>query len=208
MGTGSKVVSVFLRLGELCSAAIVAGLVGEYLHYVSNAHDHAPSRMVYTIALAGISMIVALVCIIPLEVLFFGFILDAALFVMWMVSFGLLANLTGSGGCNSGWYYSSWGYYWGGWYTFPTYPGGSVIGTTACGKWRATLAWTFIGGIIWLASAILGAYVISRRHDRGGERDGVVEQNSMTNKRASAGTEELSMREGPETRAVNSPSVV
>jgi hypothetical protein len=65
----------------------------QYLHYVSNADDHASSRMVYTIAVAGISLLVSLVCMIPFEFMFFGFILDFALFVMWMVSFGLLENV-------------------------------------------------------------------------------------------------------------------
>jgi hypothetical protein len=94
MGGGSKVVSVFLRVLELCSAAIVAGLVGEYLHNISNAHVHANSRMLYTVTLAGISIIVALVCMIPLNVLFYGFLLDAALFVMWMTAFGLLVGVS------------------------------------------------------------------------------------------------------------------
>lgn len=93
MGTGSKVASVFLRIIELCSAAVVAGFGGEYLHYVSNAHDHPNTRLVYTVALAGISIVVSLVCMIPADVLFYGFLLDAALFIMWMVSFGLLVGV-------------------------------------------------------------------------------------------------------------------
>lgn len=51
MGRASKMTSVFLRVMELISAAVVAGLVGEYLHYVSNAHGAANSRMVYTEAI-------------------------------------------------------------------------------------------------------------------------------------------------------------
>ena len=94
MGTGSKVASVFLRVLELSSAAIVAGLVGQYLHYVSNAHDAANSRFVYTVTLAGISIVVSLVCMIPLNYAFYGFLLDAALFVMWMTAFGLLVNVS------------------------------------------------------------------------------------------------------------------
>ena len=93
MGTGSKITSVFLRIMELISAAIVAGLVGEYLHFVSNAHDTASPRMVYAVALAGISLVVSLICMIPLNYTFYGFLLDAALFVMWMTAFGLLVNV-------------------------------------------------------------------------------------------------------------------
>jgi len=173
MGTGSKVASVFLRVLELSSAAIVAGLVGQYLHYVSNAHDAANSRFVYTVTLAGISIVVSLVCMIPLNYAFYGFLLDAALFVMWMTAFGLLVNLTASGGCNSYWYWSSWGYYWGRYYYTPVVNlNQSIVGTAACGKWRATLAWSFIGGWCWFISAIIGAYVVFRIRDERSARNG------------------------------------
>jgi Membrane-associating domain len=95
MGSGSKVVSVFLRVFELISAAVVAGLVGEYLHYVSDAHAHAEPRLVYTVSLAGISLVVCLVCMIPLNFAFYGFLLDFMIFIMWMTSFGLLVNVSG-----------------------------------------------------------------------------------------------------------------
>jgi len=166
MGTGSRVASIFLRVFELISAAIVAGLVGEYLHYVSDAHQHAEPKLVYTVALAGISLVVCLFCMIPFNFAFYGFVLDFILFVMWMTSFGLLVNLTGSGGCHSSWYWNSWGYYWGRWYVHPV-PNlsQSIVGTAACGKWRATQAWSFIGGWFWLVSSFLGAYVVFRIRD-------------------------------------------
>lgn len=94
MGGGSRIASVFLRAMELISASIVAGLVGAYLHNVSNAHDHANSKLVYTVALAGISILVSLVCIVPLDPMFYGFLLDAALFVMWMTAFGLQVGVS------------------------------------------------------------------------------------------------------------------
>ena len=94
MGGASKFVSVVLRVLELISASIVAGLVGEYLHHVHQAHDSPGSRMVYTVTLAGISIVVALVCMIPLRILFYGFLLDAALFIMWMTAFGLLDGVS------------------------------------------------------------------------------------------------------------------
>lgn len=96
MGTASKVVSVIFRIFELISAAIVAGLVGEYLHYVSEANAHAEQRLVYTVSLAGISLLVCLVCMIPLKFAFYGFVLDFILFIMWMTSFGLLVGVSES----------------------------------------------------------------------------------------------------------------
>jgi hypothetical protein len=94
MGTGSKIASVTFRIFELISAAVVAGLVGEYLHHESNAHARAEPRLVYTIALAGISLVVCLICMIPLKFAFYGFVLDAILFIMWMTAFGLLVNVS------------------------------------------------------------------------------------------------------------------
>jgi hypothetical protein len=78
---------------ELVSAAVVAGLVGEYLHFVSDAHARAEPKMVYAVVLAGISLIVCIVCMIPFDFTFYGFVLDAILFIMWMTAFGLLVNV-------------------------------------------------------------------------------------------------------------------
>lgn len=94
MGTASKGASVFLRFVELVSAAVVAGLIGEYLHNIDNAHAHANSRIVYAITMAGISLVASIVLFPPLNYTFFFFPLDYALFVCWMVVFGLLANVS------------------------------------------------------------------------------------------------------------------
>jgi len=168
MGTGSQVASVTLRLFELISGAVVAGLVGEYLHYVDNAHDSPNSRMVYAVAIAGISIVASMVLMPPLKYSFYFFALDFALFICWMVAFGLLVNLSGSGSCNSYWYWSSWGYYWGGYYHDPiSQVNQALVGTQACGKWRATIAWSFIGGFCWLLNSFVGFYNVLRYHEAG-----------------------------------------
>ncbi len=94
MGIASKVTSVVFRLLEVISAAVVAGMVGQYLHYVSQAHDKAIPEMIYAVVLAGISLIVALVCMPPLRYAFWGFVLDACLFICWMTAFGLLVSVS------------------------------------------------------------------------------------------------------------------
>lgn len=101
MGIASKITSVVFRAMELISAAIVAGLLGTYLHYVSEAHAHASDRIVYTISIAGISIFFSLLFMPPLKYSFYGFPLDFALFICWMVAFGLLINV-----CISHSYYS------------------------------------------------------------------------------------------------------
>jgi Membrane-associating domain len=94
MGYASKAVSVFFRIAELGSAVIVAGLVGRYLSYVHDANTSAGSRVIYTIVVAGISIIASLILIIPGRFSFFMFPLDAILFILWIVSFGLLVNVS------------------------------------------------------------------------------------------------------------------
>jgi len=93
MGIASKVISVILRVIELTSATVVAGLVGTYLHYLTDARADADSRIVYTIVIAGISIIFSLVFMPPLKYSFYGFPVDFAIFICWMVAFGLLDNV-------------------------------------------------------------------------------------------------------------------
>jgi hypothetical protein len=94
MGVASRIVSVVLRLCELIAAAVVAGIVGGYLHHVSVGHGAAGSRMVYAVAIAGISIVLALVCMPPLKYSFYFFVVDFALFICWMVVAGLLVAVS------------------------------------------------------------------------------------------------------------------
>lgn len=164
MGAASKTCSVILRSGELISAAIVAGILGHYLHVLSSANAHASSRIVYAVVIAGISIIASLALFPPLKYSFYCFVLDFVLCICWIVAFALLCNLTVSGGCHSYWYWNSWGYYWGGyWRTVPhSSITQSVIGTAACSDWRASLAFSFIGFWCWFISGILGIYVCTK----------------------------------------------
>ncbi|KAH7348274.1 hypothetical protein BKA65DRAFT_500282 [Rhexocercosporidium sp. MPI-PUGE-AT-0058] len=161
MGAASKTCSVILRLSELISAAVVAGLVGRYLYFLSSANAHASSRIIYAEVIAGIGILASLILLPPLKYSFYCFCLDFALFVCWMVAFGLLCNLTVSGGCGSFWYWNSWGYYWGRyWHTIPhSSITQSIVGREACSEWLATLAFSFIGGWCWFFSGFLGIYV-------------------------------------------------
>jgi len=153
---------------ELFSAAVVAGLVGEYLHKIDDANQNAGPRTVYAEALAGISLFFSIAYLPPLTYSFYGFFIDFSLFICWMVAFGLLEDLSGGAGCDSYWYWNNWGYYWGGYYAIPNvHVTQSLVGRTACPKWRATLAFSFIGGIFWLITGCIGLYVcIERAEDK------------------------------------------
>jgi hypothetical protein len=94
MGTVSKVISVVFRFIELVCAVIVAALIGRYLTYVDDAHADSGSRIIYAIVLAGISILAALVLFVPWMGSFWAFPLDIILFIMWIVAFGLLVNVS------------------------------------------------------------------------------------------------------------------
>lgn len=94
MGTASKVTSVCLRIGELICASVVAGILGHYLYLLDQANANANDRIVYTVALAGISIAFSIILMPPFKYAFWAFPLDYALFIMWIVAFGLLVDVS------------------------------------------------------------------------------------------------------------------
>ncbi|KAM7196915.1 hypothetical protein V8F20_006882 [Naviculisporaceae sp. PSN 640] len=167
MGTTSKVCHVILRVWELICSVIVLGLVAHFVHILNDAGVSNDSRVVYTLVLASISTLYTLVFMPPLHYAFLAFPADFVLFVAWMVAFGLLANRTGGDTCGSYWYWSYWGYYWGGWWTNPfNVFGPNDIRWTGCSQWRSVLAFSFLVSITYLLSFILGAIVITNHYKR------------------------------------------
>ena len=84
--------SIILRLGELAFAAIVAGLNGEYLHAVQGARAWDIKRFIYTEVVAGLSILLAIIWLIPFSSSFIHWPADLIISVCWFVSFGLLVD--------------------------------------------------------------------------------------------------------------------
>ena len=93
MGSASRTVSIIFRVTELVSAAIVAGILGNYLLNIHEAGFRNNNRIVYAISVAGIAIFFSLVLLPPLRYSFYAFPLDFAILVLWMVAFGLLVNV-------------------------------------------------------------------------------------------------------------------
>ena len=93
MGHASKIASVAFRTLQLVSAAIVIGLIGDYLRYASSV-KMVNSNIVYTEAIAGLSIFFSIFMIIPWKYFSYAAPLDFIMFIMWMVSFGLLRNVS------------------------------------------------------------------------------------------------------------------
>ncbi|PMD63214.1 uncharacterized protein K444DRAFT_661259 [Hyaloscypha bicolor E] len=166
MGTASKVVSVVFRIGELTCACIVLGILGRFLYLLDLGNGHADSKIIYAEVIAGISVAASIILLPPFLYSFWAFPLDCALFICWMVAFGLLDNLSGAHTCSSYWYTNYWGYYWGRLWYHP-YPIYTPVGNVGCGPWRTVLAFSFIGGLCWLVNSFIGLYVVfTKRDDR------------------------------------------
>ncbi len=90
--------SIILRLAELAFAAIVAGLNGDYLHAVRKADSWQIGRFIYAEAVAGISILLALIWLIPFSGTFVHWPADLIISVAWFVAFGLLVDWLG-GNC-------------------------------------------------------------------------------------------------------------
>jgi hypothetical protein len=161
MGAASKVFSVILRAGELASSIIVLGIVGHVLWHVGRANTYADARLIFTIVVASVSTVASILLMAPFTFTFFACPFDLILFVLWLVTFILLELATGSNTCDGLWYYSYWGYYWGGFWRTPFIVTGPWdIGWSGCSSLRAVLAFSFIAAIGYLFSCFLGVYVI------------------------------------------------
>ncbi|KFA56381.1 hypothetical protein S40293_05064 [Stachybotrys chartarum IBT 40293] len=172
-GTTHKVISVLLRFGEFASSVIVLGLLSRISYRISDAHAHLDGRIVYTMVVAGMSIVYSVFFCPPFKSLFLSFPVDFILFVMWLIAYCLLQTVwsllllilsfkddrpltrfhasiqqrTAGRGCSARWYITYWGWYW------DRYENGG------CGSWKTVLAFSFIAWVLHLASGVLGAYV-------------------------------------------------
>jgi len=137
--------SLCLRIGELAFTAVVAGLTGAYLH--ANKHESAWSkkRFIYTEVAAAIGILFSLLFLLPFAGSFIHWPMDFILFALFMVAFGLLANFIGPMNCGSVWDWHG------------------ITGKSQCSKFKADIAFCFLASIFFLASALLGLYVVHRR---------------------------------------------
>lgn len=88
-----RIVSMVLRAAELAFAAIVAGINGEFLHK-SNADSWALGRNIYTEVVAAISILLALLWLIPFSATFTHWPVDIFISILWWVAFGLLVDVS------------------------------------------------------------------------------------------------------------------
>ncbi|CAM1501124.1 Fc.00g102860.m01.CDS01 [Cosmosporella sp. VM-42] len=142
-----RIASMVLRAAELVFAAIVAGVTGHFLHQ-SHADSWANGRLIYTEVVAALSILFAVVWLIPFSGTFIHWPMDIFVSILWWVVFGLLVDLIG----NSCGHVFNWS---------NVAPRGDQ-----CGKFKADIAFAFLSALLWLVSALIGFFWVRNRERR------------------------------------------
>ncbi|BCR94682.1 MARVEL domain-containing protein [Aspergillus luchuensis] len=139
----SRLISIVFRVAQIVCGAVVAGIIGHYLaQYSGDAWPEA--RWIYTEVVAGLSILLGLIWLIPFSSGFFSWPFDVIISLAWFAAFGILVNAIHKFSCGSIWH-------WGGLYRNNT-----------CSRWKAAEAFSFISAIVWLASALVGLWFTFR----------------------------------------------
>ncbi|KAJ9293986.1 hypothetical protein DTO271G3_7362 [Paecilomyces variotii] len=147
----SRVVSIFLRIGEICFGAIVAGIIGWYLHHYDSTHSWPRARWIYTEVVAGLSVLLGLLWLIPFASSFFVWPIDVILGLAWFAAFGVLVDALQDSSC----WYGPWeAISWDG-RTYLSY-------NSSCARWKAAEAFSFLSAVFWLASGLVGMWFVFR----------------------------------------------
>ncbi|TQS32806.1 hypothetical protein Golomagni_06868 [Golovinomyces magnicellulatus] len=143
----ARFVSIGLRTAELVFACIVAGVTGDYLHK-SNASSMSLWRFIYTVTVAALSILLALLWLIPFSSTFVHWPVDIFISILWWISFGVLVNFIGDN-CGAVFNWSN------------VHPRGDQ-----CGKFKADIAFAFLSALLWLVSALVGLLWLKKREKR------------------------------------------
>ncbi|KAL4877522.1 marvel domain-containing protein [Aspergillus karnatakaensis] len=140
----SRLVSIILRIAEIAFGAVVAGIVGWFLHEFGDIDFWPRPRWIYSEVIAGISILFGLIWLIPFSSGFFMWPLDLLISLAWFAAFGLQVDANNRLNCGSIW---RWG---------------SITDDSYCGRWKASQAFSFLSAIVWIVSALVGIWFTFR----------------------------------------------
>ncbi|KAI4125854.1 MAG: hypothetical protein LQ347_005212 [Umbilicaria vellea] len=146
MPISARLLSIPLRISELAFAAIVAGLVGHYIRAFAILDNWPYSRSVYTEVIAGLSIIFALIWLLPFTGGFLHYPIDLFLSAAWLIVFAVDMGFVGPLDC---------GHIW---------RSVEISQKGMCEKWKAAVAFSFLSALLWLLSALVGLRFIRSAH--------------------------------------------
>jgi hypothetical protein len=136
----SRLFSLGLRFAEFVCAAVVLGLDAHFLKIHHDQHTGPLGREIYIIVLSCLSVVLALLWMLPTIHAMLHVPADIIISLGWFASFGLLVNELHKTGCGS-------------YFTWRGLSHGGV-----CHQWQAAEAFSFIGAVLWAVSAIVVSY--------------------------------------------------
>lgn len=142
----SRAASIFLRANQFICAAIVLGLSAYFVQRRLRHSRYPFGRIIYTLIVSCISMIASLIWIIPTTSSIISYASDFVFSGAWFAAFGVLYRWHHNGQCGTG--YNTRGY--------------------RCGPWKAMMAFSFLSGVFWLASGLLGLLAVHRLQKKRG----------------------------------------
>ncbi|QKX57234.1 uncharacterized protein TRUGW13939_04342 [Talaromyces rugulosus] len=146
MSTIPRAAALALRLAQVAFATIVAGIVGYYIHVLGSEGDGWPiGRWIFVEALAGLSIMLGCVLMIPNLFGWFVWPIDIIISLAWFAAFGNLINALDGTLCGQ------------------ISDIGSFSGTGAdCAQWQAGESFAFLSGIAWLVTGFWGLFYVWR----------------------------------------------
>ena len=126
----------------------MAGIVGNYLDYYQGGVNWPLARFIYCVIIAGISMLIALIWLIPSASSFYAWPIDILVSFAWFAAFGVLVDFI-KGSCNS-----------------RAFDFHAIGDGGFCGRWRAAEAFAFISAVLWLLSALVGIWLMRREKNK------------------------------------------
>lgn len=95
MGTATKVISVLLRLSELCSSIIVVALLGRFFYFLHlGPNGDVNGRLIYTEVISCLEIFASVILVVPAKYSFYAWPIDVIFFICSIVAFGLLAAVS------------------------------------------------------------------------------------------------------------------
>ena len=76
---GFRIANVVLRISELCSSAIIVGIIGWALHRIHDGDGIYSERLIYVAVVAALSIAISLALMPPMTYVFMAWPLDLIL---------------------------------------------------------------------------------------------------------------------------------
>ncbi|KAF2453873.1 membrane-associating domain-containing protein [Lineolata rhizophorae] len=152
----SRGVSFFLRFAEFAAAAVVLGLIANFLHQHDEGNGGAGplGREIYTEVVAALAILLSVALLIPTKTSFLIYPVDLLASAAWFAAFGALVDWLDDQSCGGVWYWSN------------------LTNDSWCGEWKAAEAFSFISACLWFASFLLGVFVYHKLAKEPTQTDG------------------------------------